>query len=371
MLKQLHNGESFLPLILLHLFTRSLSNSNCPKAKHSILLLGQRLFYSLVWSKQHKNRKGSNLEASSDEIKCCSKIEAVVVIWALRRFSTGAMTRHDIFNLIANSLQHPQFLSLSNVESRSLFLPFPFLKNPSTISFFLGLAIAQPIHCCTTALRFATHQSTHMLPIFLDSSKNNCKSSHCSSYSFSSNRIQCSIFVFGRANWSQQASRSGWRAPSTSSTRSPFVNFLLMPQIPISHTTSTPILTSTSKQYSTMYISSNDSLLVLNNLHSTVSAALTAEEVSQSINMNWDMIAREDRLYKGKELYRWDDSPGLGLFLPSPFLFLVRCIVKYWRRRLVIDHHCGVCGKPLHSKYPKDGWPVERREARLTWENRC
>lgn len=28
--------------------------------------------------------------------------------------------------------------------------------------------------------------------------------------------------------------------------------------------------------------------------------------------MNWAIIAREDRLYKGKTLYKWDVSPGLG-----------------------------------------------------------
>ncbi len=30
--------------------------------------------------------------------------------------------------------------------------------------------------------------------------------------------------------------------------------------------------------------------------------------------MNWATIAPETRLYKGKNLYRWEDSPGLGLY---------------------------------------------------------
>ncbi|KAF7947813.1 hypothetical protein EAE96_008891 [Botrytis aclada] len=40
--------------------------------------------------------------------------------------------------------------------------------------------------------------------------------------------------------------------------------------------------------------------------------------------MNWAIIAREDRLYKGKDLYKWDETPGL-------------------------EHHCGTCAKPLHN----------------------
>ncbi|TGO15722.1 hypothetical protein BTUL_0036g00120 [Botrytis tulipae] len=44
--------------------------------------------------------------------------------------------------------------------------------------------------------------------------------------------------------------------------------------------------------------------------------------------MNWAMIAREDRLYKGKTLYRWDVSPGL-------------------------EHHCGTCATPLHNARSK------------------
>jgi hypothetical protein len=28
--------------------------------------------------------------------------------------------------------------------------------------------------------------------------------------------------------------------------------------------------------------------------------------------MNWATIAPETRIYKGKNLYRWEDSPGLG-----------------------------------------------------------
>ncbi|TGO65795.1 hypothetical protein BCON_0001g01130 [Botryotinia convoluta] len=44
--------------------------------------------------------------------------------------------------------------------------------------------------------------------------------------------------------------------------------------------------------------------------------------------MNWAIIAREDRLYKGKTLYRWDVSPGL-------------------------EHHCGTCATPLHNARSK------------------
>lgn len=44
--------------------------------------------------------------------------------------------------------------------------------------------------------------------------------------------------------------------------------------------------------------------------------------------MNWAIIAREDRLYKGKTLYRWDVSPGL-------------------------EHHCGTCAMPLHNARSK------------------
>ncbi|TEY85756.1 hypothetical protein BOTCAL_0012g00100 [Botryotinia calthae] len=44
--------------------------------------------------------------------------------------------------------------------------------------------------------------------------------------------------------------------------------------------------------------------------------------------MNWAIIIREDRLYKGKILYRWDASPGL-------------------------EHHCGTCATPLHNARSK------------------
>ncbi|KAF7945979.1 uncharacterized protein EAE97_005017 [Botrytis byssoidea] len=44
--------------------------------------------------------------------------------------------------------------------------------------------------------------------------------------------------------------------------------------------------------------------------------------------MNWAIIAREDRLYKGKTLYKWDVSPGL-------------------------EHHCGTCATPLHNARSK------------------
>ncbi|KAH8596090.1 hypothetical protein B0O99DRAFT_123381 [Bisporella sp. PMI_857] len=39
--------------------------------------------------------------------------------------------------------------------------------------------------------------------------------------------------------------------------------------------------------------------------------------------MNWATVEPKTRLYKGKELYRWDVSPGL-------------------------EHHCGTCATPLH-----------------------
>ncbi|KAF8858302.1 hypothetical protein BDZ45DRAFT_802627 [Acephala macrosclerotiorum] len=44
--------------------------------------------------------------------------------------------------------------------------------------------------------------------------------------------------------------------------------------------------------------------------------------------MNWATIAPETRLYKGKNLFRWEDSPGL-------------------------EHHCGVCAVPLHNSRAK------------------
>ncbi|KAF7872813.1 uncharacterized protein EAF02_008884 [Botrytis sinoallii] len=44
--------------------------------------------------------------------------------------------------------------------------------------------------------------------------------------------------------------------------------------------------------------------------------------------MNWAMLSRENRLYKGKTLYRWDVSPGL-------------------------EHHCGTCATPLHNARSK------------------
>ncbi|CZR64971.1 uncharacterized protein PAC_14871 [Phialocephala subalpina] len=44
--------------------------------------------------------------------------------------------------------------------------------------------------------------------------------------------------------------------------------------------------------------------------------------------MNWATIAPETRLYKGKSLFRWEDSPGL-------------------------EHHCGVCAVPLHNSRAK------------------
>jgi hypothetical protein len=28
--------------------------------------------------------------------------------------------------------------------------------------------------------------------------------------------------------------------------------------------------------------------------------------------MNWSVIRPEQRLYKGKSIFKWDDSPGLG-----------------------------------------------------------
>ncbi|KUJ16342.1 uncharacterized protein LY89DRAFT_782612 [Mollisia scopiformis] len=44
--------------------------------------------------------------------------------------------------------------------------------------------------------------------------------------------------------------------------------------------------------------------------------------------MNWATIAPETRLFKGKNLFRWEDSPGL-------------------------EHHCGVCATPLHNSRAK------------------
>ncbi|KAI9649696.1 hypothetical protein NHQ30_002277 [Ciborinia camelliae] len=48
--------------------------------------------------------------------------------------------------------------------------------------------------------------------------------------------------------------------------------------------------------------------------------------------MNWAIIAREDRLYKGKTLYRWDVSPGLDLltlFLPTDARSKSSCLGKH------------------------------------------
>ncbi|TVY45998.1 hypothetical protein LOCC1_G003030 [Lachnellula occidentalis] len=44
--------------------------------------------------------------------------------------------------------------------------------------------------------------------------------------------------------------------------------------------------------------------------------------------MNWATVAPETRIYKGKQLFRWDDSPGL-------------------------EHHCGICQTPLHNSRAK------------------
>ncbi|KAE8448603.1 hypothetical protein EG329_009028 [Mollisiaceae sp. DMI_Dod_QoI] len=44
--------------------------------------------------------------------------------------------------------------------------------------------------------------------------------------------------------------------------------------------------------------------------------------------MNWATIAPETRLFKGKNLFRWEVSPGL-------------------------EHHCGVCATPLHNSRAK------------------
>ncbi|KAH6676691.1 hypothetical protein B0J14DRAFT_537397 [Halenospora varia] len=44
--------------------------------------------------------------------------------------------------------------------------------------------------------------------------------------------------------------------------------------------------------------------------------------------MNWATIAPDTRLYKGKNLFRWEVSPGL-------------------------DHHCGICATPLHNARAK------------------
>ncbi|TVY15609.1 hypothetical protein LARI1_G005419 [Lachnellula arida] len=44
--------------------------------------------------------------------------------------------------------------------------------------------------------------------------------------------------------------------------------------------------------------------------------------------MNWATVAPETRIYKGKNLFRWEDSPGL-------------------------EHHCGICQTPLHNSRAK------------------
>ncbi|KAE9371267.1 hypothetical protein N431DRAFT_545555 [Stipitochalara longipes BDJ] len=44
--------------------------------------------------------------------------------------------------------------------------------------------------------------------------------------------------------------------------------------------------------------------------------------------MNWATIAPDTRLYKGKNLFRWEVSPGL-------------------------EHHCGICATPLHNARAK------------------
>ncbi|CAG8982529.1 hypothetical protein HYALB_00002311, partial [Hymenoscyphus albidus] len=45
-------------------------------------------------------------------------------------------------------------------------------------------------------------------------------------------------------------------------------------------------------------------------------------------SINWATIAPESRLYKGKNLFRWEVSPGL-------------------------EHHCGICATPLHNSRAK------------------
>ena len=57
--------------------------------------------------------------------------------------------------------------------------------------------------------------------------------------------------------------------------------------------------------------------------------------------MNWAMEDRESRLFKGKNLYRWDISPGLGMDTVILDVDLVD---------LFTEHHCGVCATPLHSR---------------------
>lgn len=60
--------------------------------------------------------------------------------------------------------------------------------------------------------------------------------------------------------------------------------------------------------------------------------------------MNWATIAPETRLYKGKSLYKWEDSPGLGAFMQTEADTIADSVA---------EHHCGTCATPLHSSFPR------------------
>lgn len=57
--------------------------------------------------------------------------------------------------------------------------------------------------------------------------------------------------------------------------------------------------------------------------------------------LNWATLAPETRIYKGKNLFRWDESPGLGKSGFGAFC---------GSANTSIEHHCGMCATPLHSK---------------------
>jgi hypothetical protein len=58
--------------------------------------------------------------------------------------------------------------------------------------------------------------------------------------------------------------------------------------------------------------------------------------------MNWATIAPDTRLYKGKNLFRWEVSPGLGEKRKR------LCVCDIFLTDS-IEHHCGTCATPLHS----------------------
>ena len=68
--------------------------------------------------------------------------------------------------------------------------------------------------------------------------------------------------------------------------------------------------------------------------------------------MNWAVIAREERLFKGNILFKWDQSPGLGKNMSKP--------ASMRSPNFDLEHHCGICATPLHSKPPKHPFPPAR-----------